>query len=209
MWGFIRRCLIGGLLFWLPILATLFVLRFIIDLMDSSLSLLPKAYQPQNFFGVHIPGFGVLLAVLILFTTGLLVGNFFGNKLMQLWEFLLNRIPFVRTIYSSVKQVLETVLVPTSQSFRKVLLVKFPHQENWTLAFLVGQGLKEASDILGEEMLTVYIPTTPNPTSGYIVLVSKKNALELSLSVDEALKYIISLGVVQPKKSFGVGVGVN
>jgi uncharacterized membrane protein len=200
MWVFIRRCLVGGLLFWLPILATLFVLRFIIDLMDNSLSLLPKNYRPENFVGIHIPGFGVLLAVLVLFFTGLLVGNFVGNKLMKLWEYLLNRIPFVRTIYSSVKQVLETVLVPSSQSFRQVVLVRFPNQESWTLAFLVGNGLKEASDKLGGNMLTVYIPTTPNPTSGYIVLVEKQNMIELSTSVDEALKYIISLGVVHPKK---------
>jgi len=199
MWSFIRRCLVGGLLFWLPILATIFVLRFLIDLVDSSLSLLPKNYQPENLFGFHIPGFGVLLAILVLFFTGLLVGNFVGKELMKFWEFLLNRIPFVRTIYSSVKQVLETVLVPSNQSFRQVVLVKFPNQENWTLAFLVGQGLKEASEKLGNDMLTVFVPTTPNPTSGYIVLVEKQNMIELSTSVDDALKYIISLGVVHPK----------
>lgn len=199
MWLFIRRCLIGGLLVWLPILATLFVLRFIITLMDNSLSLLPEPYQPQNLLGLSIPGLGIVIAVLILFITGLLAGNFIGKKLVKLWEYILNRIPFVRTIYSGVKQVLETVLLPNNQSFRQVVLVKFPHTESYTVGFIVGQGLAEASEKLHKDLLTVFVPTTPNPTSGYIILVQRQNAIILTMSVDEALRYIISLGVVQPK----------
>jgi uncharacterized membrane protein len=201
MLAFIRRALIGGLLVWLPILATLYVLRFIVGLMDNSLSVLPKQYQPEQLFGFHIPGLGVVLAVFILFFTGLLVGNFIGRKFVKFWEYLLHRIPFVRSIYSAVKQVLETVLVPSSQSFRQVLLVKFPHAESWSIAFLVGQGLKETNELLQQDLLTVFVPTTPNPTSGYIVFVPKKDTVELSMSVDEALRFVISLGVVQPKKT--------
>jgi len=200
MWGFIRRCLVGGLLVWLPILATLFVIKFIIGLIDSSLLLLPHAYQPQNLIGIDIPGLGVVIAILVLFFTGLLAGNFIGRKMLQFWEFVLHRIPIVRTIYSAVKQVLETVLVPSSQSFRQVLLVKFPHQESWTLGFLVGQGVAEVNKLLNAEMLTVFIPTTPNPTSGYIIIVPRKDAMVLNMSVDEALKFVVSLGVVQPRK---------
>ncbi len=199
MWAFIRRAMIGGLLVWLPILATLFVLKFIIGLMDNSLSLLPTQYHPEQLFGFDIPGLGVVLAVLILFFTGLFVGNFIGKKFVKLWEYVLNHIPFVRSIYSAVKQVLETVLVPSSQSFRQVLLVRFPHQGSWTIAFLVGQGLPEANVLTQEDLLTVFVPTTPNPTGGYIILVPRKEAIELSMSVDEALKFVISLGVVQPK----------
>jgi uncharacterized membrane protein len=201
MWAFIRRALIGGLLVWLPILATLYVLKFIIGLMDNSLSLLPAQYHPDELLGFNIPGIGVILAILILFFTGLFVGNFIGKKFVQLGEYILHRIPLVRSIYSAVKQVLETVLVPTSQSFRQVVLVKFPHPDSWTIAFLVGQGLKEVNKALDQDLLTVFVPTTPNPTSGYIVLVPRKDTIELSMSVDEALKFVISLGVVQPKKS--------
>jgi uncharacterized membrane protein len=200
MWGFIRRCLVGGLLVWLPLLATLFVLRFIITLIDSSLLLLPSAYQPQHLFGMNIPGLGVVISILILFLTGLLAGNFLGRKMVELGEFVLARIPVVRTIYSAVKQVLETVFSPSSQSFRQVLLVRFPHQESWTLGFSVGQVLPEVNKVLEKELMTVFIPTTPNPTSGYIVMVPKEDVKILNMSVDEALKFVISLGVVQPKK---------
>lgn len=208
MWAFIRRALIGGLLVWLPILATLFVLKFIIGLMDNSLSLLPLKYHPEQLFGFHIPGVGVVLAILILFFTGLFVGNFIGEKFMELWEYILNRIPLVRSVYSAVKQVLETVLVPSSQSFRQVLLVRFPHQNSWTIAFLVGQGLIEANELTQEDLLTVFVPTTPNPTGGYVIFVPRKDAIELSMSVDEALKFVISLGVVLPK-NVNSGVSQN
>ena len=192
MGAFIRRCLIAGLLIWLPVLVTFFVLRFIIGLMDNVLALLPDRYQ--------IPGFGVIIAILILFVTGLLVRNFIGRKLVVWWEYILHRIPIIRTIYSAAKQVFETVLVPNGQAFRQVVLVTFPHEHHWTLAFVVGQGLPEANRLLNQELLTVYVPTTPNPTSGYIILVPTESVKVLSMSVDDALKYVISLGVVQSKK---------
>jgi uncharacterized membrane protein len=203
MGPFIRRCFIGGLLVWLPILATLLVLRFIVGILDNSLSLLPQPFQPDNLLGFHIPGLGVVLGILVLFFTGLLVGNFIGSKFVQLWEYILARIPLVRTVYSAVKQVLETVLTPSGQAFRKVLLIKFPHQESWTLAFLVGQGLVENTMAIQKDLVTVFVPTTPNPTSGYIVLVPKEQTLELEMTVDEALKFVISLGVVQPSLKKG------
>jgi uncharacterized membrane protein len=203
MGPFIRRCFIGGLLVWLPILATLFVLRFIVGILDNSLSLLPQPFQPDNLLGFHIPGLGVLLGILVLFFTGLLVGNFIGSKFVQLWEYILARIPLVRTVYSAVKQVLETVLTPSGQAFRKVLLIKFPHQDSWTLAFLVGQGLVDNSIKIQKDLVTVFVPTTPNPTSGYIVLVPKEQTMELDMTVDEALKFVISLGVVQPSLKKG------
>jgi uncharacterized membrane protein len=192
MWAFIRKALIGGLLVWLPIIATLWIIQFIVGLMDKPLSFLPEQYR--------IPGLGIVIAVLVLFTTGILVGNFIGKKLVYAWEFILNRIPLVRSIYSAIKQVLQTVLVPSGQSFRQVLLVRFPHQDSWTIAFLVGASLKEVSELLKQELITVYVPTTPNPTSGYIMLVKKEDTKELAMSVEDALKYVISLGAVQPKK---------
>lgn len=198
MLHFIRRCLIAGLLVWLPIWATLLVVKFLVESLDSTLSLLPVAYQPEQLLGFRIPGLGLVIALLVLFVTGLLVSNFFGKWIVNVWEKLLARIPFVRSIYSAVKQVLETVFKSNGQSFRKVLLVKFPHQETWTVAFLAGPSASQISHAMKEELLTVYVPTTPNPTSGYLIFVKKEDAVELNMSVDEALKYVISLGVVHP-----------
>ena len=201
MWIFIRRCLTGGLLVWLPLLATLFVLRFIVNLMDSSLSMLPASYQPQHLLGLRIPGLGVILAVFILFLTGLCASNFIGKKLVILWEYILNRIPFVRTIHSGVKQMLETVLTPSGQSFRQVLLVPFPHPQSFTLGFLVGKrlDLSEHDKQVTHSLLTVFVPTTPNPTSGYLLLIPEKDTITLDMTVDDALKFIISLGTLKPK----------
>ncbi|HEV2613664.1 MAG TPA: DUF502 domain-containing protein [Gammaproteobacteria bacterium] len=192
MWAFIRKALIGGLLVWLPIIATLWIIEFIVGLMDRTLAFLPEQYQ--------IPGLGLVIAVCILLATGILVGNFVGRKFIAAWEYLLDRIPLVRSIYSAIKQVLQTVLVPSGQSFRQVMLVRFPHQDSWTVAFLVGPALKEVNELLNQDLITVYVPTTPNPTSGYIMLLKKEDTRELNMSVEEALKYVISLGVVQPKK---------
>ncbi len=193
MWAFIRKSLIGGLLVWLPIIATLWIIQFIVQLMDKPLSFLPVDYQ--------IPGLGFVIAVLVLLITGILVGNFVGKKLVDAWEYLLNRIPLVRSIYSAIKQVLQTVLVPSGQSFRQVLLVQFPHQNSWTIAFLVGQPLKHVDELLKQESVMVYVPTTPNPTSGYLMIVKKSDTHLLNISVEEALKHVVSLGVVQPKKA--------
>jgi len=195
-----RRYLIAGLLVWLPIWVTLLVIKFIVDVLDGTLKLLPNNYQPDNLLGMHIPGLGLLLSLLIVFFTGMLVTNIIGRHLVRYWETIVSKIPLVRTIYISVKQVLDTLFSSQGKSFRQVLLVEYPRKEIWSLAFLTG----DVSDIisqhstLGEELLTVFIPTTPNPTSGFLLMVPTSQVKELDISVDEALKMIISLGVVQP-----------
>ena len=181
MFAAIRRYLIAGLLLWLPIWVTLIIVRFLIDTSDNLFSLLPTQYQPDSILGFHLPGLGLVVAVVILLITGILVSNFLGKRLVQLWEKILARIPFVRSIYSAVKQVSETVFSSSGQAFRKVLLVKYTHSDMWTIAFLAGEAPKEVSTKFGEEMLAVYVPTTPNPTSGFLVMVKKQEAIELNM----------------------------
>lgn len=194
----IRKYLIAGLLVWLPIWATYFIVKFLIDLMDGTLSLLPTKYQPDQIFNAHIPGLGFIFTLIILFVTGLLVTNFLGHKIVKVWEKLLSRIPLVRTIYSAVKQVVHALLQPKGNSFRKVLIVEYPRHGVWSIAF-------QTSDQFGgsphpKDVLTVFIPTTPNPTSGFLTIIPKADTRELDMSVEEALKMVISLGVVMPHK---------
>lgn len=196
----LQRYLIAGLLVWLPLWITLLIIGFVIDLMDKSLSLLPVAYRPETLLGVNIPGFGLLLSLVILIATGLLVTNFMGRRLVMIWEAFLSRIPLVRTIYSGVKQVVDTLFTPGGQSFRKVLLVEYPRQGLWSVAFQTGNGATQINSALEEELVTIFIPTTPNPTSGFLMLIPKKDVKELDMSVDEALKFVISLGVLQATK---------
>jgi len=160
----LRRYLIAGLLLWLPLSATYLVLKFLIDLLDQTILLLPEQYQPEQLFGFHVPGLGVIFSLVIIVVTGMLVTNFLGHKLINLWERLLARIPLVRTIYHSVKQVAETLFLSSEPSFRKVLLVEYPRKGMWSVAFQTGTGWQQARDIIGEELVTVFIPTTPNPT---------------------------------------------
>nr|WP_284498348.1 DUF502 domain-containing protein [Legionella maioricensis] len=173
------------------------VLRFIIDLLDNTLALVPKGYQPEQLFGIHIPGLGVILSLILLVSTGILATNFLGQRLMNWGESLLSRIPLVRSIYNSVKQVLNTILSTNSEAFRKVLLIEYPRHGMWTLGFQTGAVNSEISKKVNDEMLSVFIPTTPNPTSGFLVMIPKKEAIELNMSIDEALKFTISLGVMQ------------
>jgi uncharacterized membrane protein len=194
----LRKYLISGLLIWIPILVTMAVISFIIDLVDQTLPYLPDHIQPDKLFGVHIPGLGVLFTVLILFTTGLVATNFFGRRLVALVERLLEKIPLVRSIYRSTKQVTVTLFSPNSQSFRKVVLIEYPRQGVWTVAFQTGNGLPTLKLPITTELITVFVPSTPNPTSGFLLLVPKSQAIELDLSIDEALKLVISLGVVPP-----------
>ncbi len=193
-----RSYLIGGLVVWLPIIVTLFVLRFLIDLLDGILRLLPQKYQPDVLFGVHIPGLGVIISLIVLILTGIAVTNFLGKKLVVIWEAIVSRIPLVRSIHSGVKQVLHSVLTPGGPSFRKVLLVEYPRREMWSIAFQTGKVSPKVGAMLDEDLLTIFVPTTPNPTSGFLMVIPRKDAIELDLSVDEALKMVISLGVVQP-----------
>ena len=150
------------------------------------------------------PGFGVLLSFLILFLTGVIAANFFGARLIRVWESLLGRIPVVKSIYSSVKQVSDTLLSDSGNAFRKALLVQFPHQDSWTIAFLTGTPASSVAEHLDEEHLSVYVPTTPNPTSGYFIIVPKSKVRELDMTVDEALKYVISMGVVAPRRKISM-----
>lgn len=194
----LRSYLLAGLVVWLPILVTIGVLRFIVDLLDKTISLLPDAYQPEQLIGMHLPGLGVLLSLGLLIVTGVVATNFFGQRLVSWSESILERIPLVRSIYNASKQVIQTLFASNSDAFRKVLLVEYPRKGMWSLAFQTGLTNPEIKKHTGDEMISIFIPTTPNPTSGFLMLVPKSEAIELSMSVDEALKYIISLGVMQP-----------
>lgn len=194
----LRSYLLAGLLVWLPLVATLLVIRFIVGIMDTTLSYLPHAYQPEQLIGFQIPGLGVLLTIVVLLTTGVLVTNFLGSRIVQFGESVVDRIPLVRNIYKAVKQVLQSLFSTGSQSFRQVLLVEYPRSGLWSVAFQTGNVATELNEKTGLDLLTVFIPTTPNPTSGFLIMVPKTDVILLDLSIDDALKLVISLGVVQP-----------
>ena len=193
-----KRYLLTGIVVLIPMVITLWVLQVIVTTLDQTLFLLPPALRPEAF-GVHIPGFGVLLTLIIVLLTGIIAANFFGRRLLHLGEQILNKIPIVSSIYTSVKQVSDTLFSSSGQAFRKVLLIRYPHGNSWTLAFQTGipQGL--IAEHLGEPHLNVYVPTTPNPTSGFFLMVPRSDVVELDISVDDALKHIISMGVVEPR----------
>ncbi len=195
----IRRYLLAGLVVWLPILATFGILRFIVDLLDQTISLLPAAYQPEQLFGVRIPGFGVLLSLILLLFTGIIATNFLGQRLVIWSEAVLDKIPLVRSIYNASKQVIQAIFATNSHAFRKVLLVEYPRKGLWSLAFQTGISNALVGAHIGtEEMVSIFIPTTPNPTGGFLMMVPKSDVIELTMSIDEALKFIISLGMMQP-----------
>ena len=191
----LRRYLIAGLLVWLPIIATVLVVRFILDLMDQ---LLPRPLRPEVLLGLHIPGLGALLALLLLLATGLLVTNIIGRSLVRAWEDLMNRIPFIRAVYGGVKSFSTTILSNSGNSFKKVLLIEYPRAGVWSVGFQTASDLRLSSAQGDEPCVCVFIPTTPNPTSGFIVLVPRSQAIELDISVDAAMKMIVTLGVVVP-----------
>ncbi|HAT8370776.1 TPA: DUF502 domain-containing protein [Legionella pneumophila] len=196
----VRSYLFAGLVVWLPILVTLVTLRFIVDLLDQTIALLPKAYQPAQLLGFHLPGLGVVLSLILLIITGLFATNFLGQRLVSWSESILDRIPLVRSIYNATKQVINTILSTNSQAFRKVLLVEYPRKGLWSLAFQTGITAQEINQHTGTEMLSIFVPTTPNPTSGFLMVVPKSDVIELSMTMDEALKFIISLGVLLKNK---------
>jgi uncharacterized membrane protein len=194
----VKKYFITGLLIWIPLVITLWVLNLIVTTMDSTLLLLPEALQPQSWLGFHIPGLGVVLTLVVLVLTGLLAANMIGQRLVQVGEGMLARIPVVKTIYNSVKQVSDTLFSSSGQAFRKAVLVRFPHSEAWTVAFLTGTPGGEVARHLSGDRISVYVPTTPNPTSGYFLIVPRSDVIELDMNVDEALKYVISMGVASP-----------
>lgn len=195
----LRRYLVAGLLVWVPVGVTILIITFLVDLMDQTLLLLPASLQPANLLGFRIPGLGIVLTVAVVLVTGMIVTNLFGRQLMRLGERILARIPVVRSIYSSVKQLTETLFSNSGQSFRKVVLVPYPHPGSWTLGFLTGVGGDEVRERLGREVLNVFVPTTPNPTSGFFLIVPREDVVDLDMSVDDGLKMLLSVGVVQPR----------
>jgi uncharacterized membrane protein len=198
MMAALRRYLMAGLLVWVPLGVTVLIVKFLVDLMDRSLLLLPHAYRPEALVGVKVPGLGVVLTFVIVFATGIVVANIFGRQLVRIWEAFLAHIPLVRSIYAGVKQVMETLFSSGGQSFRKVVLVEYPRREMWTLGFLTGDCAGEVEDRTGRSLVSVFVPTTPNPTSGYFLMVPREDVTELAMSVDAGLKLIISAGVVLP-----------
>jgi uncharacterized membrane protein len=194
----IKRYLMAGLLVWAPIWITFLVIDFLLDVFDRVTAYIPADFRPETLLGFRIPGIGLLIVIIILFLTGMFVTNVFGRYLVGLGEKVLAKIPLVRSIYNGVKKVLQTVLSTTGdRAFRKVLLVRYPHSGTWTIAFQTAVNNGEIRRLLGEDTVTVYVPTTPNPTSGYVLIVPAKDVIELKMSVDEALKWVISLGVIQ------------
>jgi len=196
----IRRWLLAGLLVLVPLAITLWVLDWIVGTLDQTLLILPGAWHPDRLLGFHIPGFGVLLTLVIVLLMGAIASNFFGKKLVSWGNALLHRIPIVRSIYSSVKQVSDTLFSESGDAFRQALLVQWPREGVWTIGFLTGFPGGDVANHLPDDYLSVYVPTTPNPTGGYFVMLKKSECVELKMSVDEALTYVISMGVVVPAK---------
>jgi uncharacterized membrane protein len=194
----IRRWLLAGLLVLVPLAVTVWLLNWIIGTLDQTLQILPGDWHPDKLLGFHIPGFGVLLALAIVLSIGAVATNFLGKKLVSWWDALLSRIPIVRSIYSSVKQVSDTLFSENGNAFRKALLVQWPRAGVWTIGFQTGMPGGDVINHLQGEYLSVYVPTTPNPTGGYFVMLPKADCIELKMSVDEALTYVISMGVVVP-----------
>ncbi|NMM75608.1 hypothetical protein B2J86_03585 [Acidovorax sp. SRB_14] len=194
----LRKWLFTGLLVIVPGAITIAVLNWIVGLLDQTLLILPGAWHPDKLLGLHIPGFGVVLTLVILLAVGATASNFAGRKLVQWGDALVSRIPVVRSIYSSVKQVSDTLFSESGNAFRTAVLVQWPREGVWTVAFVTGAPSGEVAAYLRDEFLSVYVPTTPNPTGGYFVMVRKSDCIELDMSVDAALRYIVSMGVVAP-----------
>jgi uncharacterized membrane protein len=197
-----KKYFITGLLVLVPLFITVWVISSLIGMMDQSLLLLPENWRPKAQLGLEIPGFGVLLTMLIIFVTGLIATNFFGKRLILLWEAILARVPVVKSIYASVKQVSDTLFSDSGNAFRQAVLVQFPRQGAWTIAFVTGKPGGDVANHLPGDYVSVYVPTTPNPTGGYFLMMPRTEVIELDMSVDEALKYIISMGVVAPPDKF-------
>lgn len=190
-----KRYLLAGLLLWTPIAITIWVITWVFDALDN---VLPVALRSEVLFGVHVPGFGVLVVVLFILITGFLAANLIGQKLVEVWEGVMRRIPLVRSIYSSVKQVSDTILSPNGQAFRQAVLVQYPRHGSWTIGFLTGTPSAEVAAHLPADCVSIYVPTTPNPTSGFFLMMPRAEVIELSIGVDAALKYVVSMGTVPP-----------
>ncbi len=195
----IRSYLLAGLIVWMPLLVTIWVLQFILELLDSSIALLPSTYQPAKLFGINVPGLGVIFSLLVLLITGVLVTNYLGQCLVRWSELFLDKIPLVRSIYNMSKQVIQAIFSSNSNAFRKVVLIEYPRKDVWTLAFKTSNSIPVFGKDMENDMISIFVPTTPNPTAGFLLMVSASQIKEVNMTVDEALKYIISLGVMQKK----------
>ena len=194
----LRRYFVAGLLVWIPLGITLWVLKILVGIMDESLLLLPQSFHTDALFGFHVPGLGIILTLAIVLVTGALAANIFGRKLLTYGDSVLGRIPIVRSIYGGVKQISDTLFSPEGKAFRRAVLVRYPHQGAWTVALVTGTPEHEVADILGREQISVFVPTTPNITAGFFFIVPRSETIELDMTVDAALKYIISMGVAEP-----------
>ncbi|OZB73427.1 MAG: hypothetical protein B7X37_08515 [Halothiobacillus sp. 14-55-98] len=195
----LRKWLVAGILVWAPLAITYWVINAVIGFMDKTILLLPPSYRPEAVFGFNIPGVGAVLAIIVVLLTGALVANFLGRKLIAMGESVLERIPLVRSVYSAVKQVIETFVSQDSRSFRKVVMVEYPRKNCWSLAFLAGDPVGEVQDKTAQKVITVFVPTAPNPTSGFVIMVPEDEIIALDMSVEEGFRMVISLGVVTPK----------
>ncbi len=198
----LRRYLITGLLAWVPLGVTIFIIKFFGSYLSGLVSLLPAAWQPDHLIGFHIPGLsaiiGIIVVLVVLFFTGFIASNFFGRYLLSLGDDLLEHIPLVRSIYSTAKQISDTMFSKKGKAFRKVVMIRYPQKDTWSLAFLTSDSLGELNVKAPRPLISVFIPTTPNPTSGFLILVPPEDVIELDMSVDEAFKMIVSLGVIVP-----------
>jgi len=195
-----RKYLIAGLLVWIPLVITIFVLKLLIDTMDQTLRLLPTSLHTDALLGFHVPGMGVILTFLIVISTGMITANFLGKRILGWWDHVLHRIPIVNSVYGGVKQISDTLFSPEGKAFRKAVLVRYPQRDTWTVALLTGEPEHEVTDFLGTNNFSVFVPTTPNITAGFFLIVPKGDVIELKMTVDQALKYIISMGVAEPPR---------
>ena len=195
-----RRYLIAGLLVWIPLAITFWVLSLLVELMDQSLLIVPARFRSDALLGFHLPGLGAVLTLAILLATGAVAANFFGKRLLAVWASLVGRIPIVRSIYGGVKQISDTLFSPDGKAFRRAVLVRYPHPGAWTVALVTGTPEHEVTDHLGHDQVAVFVPTTPNITAGFFLIVPRSDTFELQMSVDQALKYIISMGVAEPPR---------
>lgn len=193
-----RKYFVTGLLVLIPVSITAWVLHLVIETMDQSLLLLPQSWRPDSLVGFHIPGSGALLTILVIFLTGLLVRNYVGTYVHQVWENFVRRIPLVNSLYFGIKQVSETLFSSNSNAFRKAVMVQYPREGAWVIAFLTGTPGGDVVNHLPGDYVSIYVPTTPNPTSGFFLMLKRSDVIELHMTIDEALKYIISMGVVAP-----------
>jgi len=198
MMSTIRKYLIAGLLVWVPLAATVLIIKLVIDLMDMTLLLFPEGLHPQNLWGFTIPGTGLILALIVVFVTGVLAANLLGRRLVVIWENILGRIPLIRNVYNAFKQITHSILSSENKSFRKVVLIEFPSQGMWSIGFLTNPAIKIESKPLEDELISVFVSTTPNPTTGFLIMLPKNKVIELDMTIEDAFKAVMSMGVIVP-----------